>query len=59
MSKRKPVREDSAWAGTDQGVNAHLAPAAPPSRVQIGGAPIVEQSHEYVIRKKPDRNAQD
>ena len=59
MSKANDGREDSAWAGTDQGMNAHLIPAAPPRRLEIGGAPATENSHEHVLRKKPSRNAQD
>ena len=55
MSRKKQGREFSAWAGTNQGVNAHLAPAEPPEEVEIGGSPVIDQSHEYVIR----RNAPD
>jgi hypothetical protein len=48
---RRERGEDSTWAGTEIGANAYLVPAAPPQRVEIGGAPVSEQSHEYVIRK--------
>lgn len=55
MTEKKKGGEDSAWGGTNEGVNAHLVSATPPKRLEIGGAPVSEQSHEYVIRKrKPD-----
>ena len=57
MTKPNNSGENSAWAGISAGVNAHLVPAAPPERLEVGGAPVTEQSHEYVIRKKPRSDA--
>ena len=33
--------------------------AAEVKRLEINGAPVTDQSHEYVLKKKPVQNAQD
>ena len=44
----------------DGGVVMDPAIAIPDKHgVEINGAPVIEQSQEYVIRKKPESNAQD
>jgi hypothetical protein len=46
--------------GSGDGQNLDAGYLVPPQiGLTIGGAPVVEQSHEYVIRKKPAPNAQD
>ena len=55
MTDEKKGGEPSAWAGTDIAVDARLVPAAPSRRLEVGGAPVTEKSHEFVIRKpNPD-----
>ena len=39
------------WAPVDSAENAHLVFAGAPRRLEVNGAPIAEQSHEYVMRK--------
>jgi hypothetical protein len=55
-SKRDREANPSTWAGADKDAPAHLVPVAPPKRLEVNGAPIVEQSHEFVIRN-PRPNA--
>ena len=45
-------RDFSTWTGTDAELPAELVPVNPPGRLEASGAPIVEQSHEYVIPKR-------
>jgi hypothetical protein len=45
----------SVWVGADKEAPAQLVPVSPPARLEVNGAPVVEQSHEFVIRKqRPD-----
>ena len=57
MTKPNNSGENSAWAGISGGLNAHLVAADPPKRLEVGGSPVTEQSHEYVISKKPGSDA--
>jgi hypothetical protein len=47
--------EFSIWSGQDKDLPAHLIPVAPPRQLQSNGAPVVEQSHEFVISELPLR----
>ena len=49
---RRDTRDFSAWTGGISYGAAELVPANPPKRLEASGAPIVEQSHEYVIPKR-------
>ena len=42
----------SIWTGTVGEHPVALVPVNPPRRLEASGAPIVEQSHEYVIPKR-------
>lgn len=57
MSSMAGSNEFSAWTGADVGADARLVPARPPHRVEIGGAPVTEQSHEHVIGNKSGARA--
>ena len=47
------VKEDlSIWTGMVGDQPVALVPVNPPRRLEASGAPIVEQSHEYVIPKR-------
>ena len=50
-------KQASIW-DNDAGVPKLVPAAEPPQRVEIGGAPISDQSHEFVVRK-PKSDAQD
>ena len=58
MNGKGTAGEFSIWTGHNKEDAAHLAPVAPPRHLEINGSPIVEQSHEYVIRK-PVLDAED
>ena len=49
--------DPSVWAPLHSGEDMHLISAGAPQRVEINGAPVTEQFHEYVLRKP--KNAQD
>jgi hypothetical protein len=51
-------RGSSVWVGADTEAPAQLVPASPPKRLEVNGAPVIEQPHEFVIRK-PHPDAQD
>ena len=57
MSGKDTSGEFAAWFGPNSGAAAHLVPANPPKSLEVNGAPVVEQSHEYVLKKKPRPNA--
>jgi hypothetical protein len=57
MSSEPRPDEFSAWAGADVDANAHLVRARPPRRVEIGGAPVADQSHEFVIGNRSGARA--
>ncbi len=57
INKGRHVYLDPTIPG-DGGLVMDAAIAIPPDdALQVNGAPIIEQSHEYVIRKKPRPNA--
>ena len=58
MSRKDKGDGLSIWAGHDKEDAAHPIPAAPPKDLTVNGSPVVDQSHEYVIRK-PRLDAQD
>lgn len=59
INKGKHVYLDPAVPG-DGGIVMDAAIAIPTDGgLQINGAPVVEQSHEYVLKKKPEANAED
>lgn len=57
MSDNDRPNELSVWAGHDKDAPAHLVSATPPRPLKVNGAPITEQSHEHVLKKKPNPNA--
>ena len=50
-------RDFSTWAGSDKEAPEHLVPVSPPKQLEVNGAPVIEQSHEFVLKKKPAPDA--
>ena len=48
---------DGVGNGVTDGLGLGLFDPDPARRLSVNGAPIIEQSHEYVLKKKPDPNA--
>lgn len=57
MTGANADQEFSTWAGSDKDAPAHLVPVGPPKQLEVNGAPVIEQSHEYVLKKKPGPDA--
>ena len=49
--KERKTTQFSTWTGAQMDAPAKLIPIEPPKRPEVNGAPIHEQSHEFVIKK--------
>ena len=50
--------EFSLWSGHNLDAPAHLVAVSPPKRLEVNGAPVVEETHEHVVGKR-DTDAAD